>query len=404
MKKFLSIALYCVLGLSIAFGYTPISRQRNFVNDANNSIPITASYVDGELNQLVSAANGTLIAQGSTPSSPFEGEFWYNTTSHVLEFYRNNEWILVNPIHSGSVMATPQNNDLWINTVAGQNHIKMYDGINWNDIPIVPKLNGVNWQVPIFNGVNWQDLIVNKGTNWNSTTPILFNGVNWDDPSYSPGTNKSWQYQGFGNTPAWTTVNNWVPTNIQVFTSTGTWTKPSTVSSVYVKVWGDGGGGGGNVGSAVGGGGGAGGYSEGIVSVTGNVTVTIGTGGAGGSGSGSSHSGSGGGGSSFAGTITLTANGGGGGGINTAGTGGSASNGTINITGNSGMAGGSTATIFPLLGAGANSAFGAGQGGYPSGGTGTTSNNGQGYGSGGNGAGNGGTGGNGAPGLEIVYY
>jgi hypothetical protein len=65
--------------------------------------------------------------------------------------------------------------------------------------------------------------------------------------------------------------------NIQVFTSNGTFTKPSGgVSKVYVEVQGGGGGGGGNNE-----GGGGGGYASKIYTITGDVTVTVGAGGAG---------------------------------------------------------------------------------------------------------------------------
>ena len=317
----------------MVLAYTPITRQRNFVNDAANSIPITASYMDGELNQLVSAANGTLVAQGTAPSSPFNGEFWFNTTLNQLELYRNNEWVIYNPIHSGAVMATPQNNDLWINAANGMNHLKMYDGINWNDIPALKNLNGVNWQLPAFNGVNWTDLYINKGVNWNTLNPILFNGVNWDDPSYSPAANSYWKYQSFGNTPKWNkiTINNWVPTNCQSFTSTANWTDPAGITTAYVRLW-AGGGGSDNASHASGGGE----YTEAPDAVTGNVVVTIGLGGAGvGSGTGNT-----GGTTSFAGTVTLTALGGTGSSSSTNGSGGTGGTNTngFSIPGQNGSA------------------------------------------------------------------
>jgi len=66
--------------------------------------------------------------------------------------------------------------------------------------------------------------------------------------------------------------------SMQVFTSNGTWTKPSDVKSIIVTVVGGGGGGSGNSES-----GGAGGTAEEVIDVTNvsSVTVTIGSGGGG---------------------------------------------------------------------------------------------------------------------------
>ena len=71
---------------------------------------------------------------------------------------------------------------------------------------------------------------------------------------------------------------------IQVFTSSGTWTKPTGVTKIKVRLVGGGGGGGGGNGSVPGTGGGGGGYCEKFIDVTAisSVAVTVGTGGAGG--------------------------------------------------------------------------------------------------------------------------
>lgn len=185
---------------------------------------------------------------------------------------------------------------------------------------------------------------------------------------------------------------NGIPGNIQVFTSSGTWTRPSGIDQVYVKAWGAGGGGG----ARQGGGGGGGGYAEGLIDVTGNVTVTIGAAGTG----GSSGAGTAGGNTTFAGSTTLTANGGGAGLESAGGAGGSASNGDINLTGQTGETGasnlggyggasfGGSTTPRSLL----NTTNGVGINAYS-------------VGSGGSGGGtSGNAGGNGSNGMVIVYY
>ena len=130
--------------------------------------------------------------------------------------------------------------------------------------------------------------------------------------------------------------------NMQVFTASGTWTKPTGVTNVIVKVVGGGGAGGGvsnGAGELAGGGGGAGGYAEAEVVVSGNVTVTVGAAGSAASG----VAGGAGGNSSFAGAVTVTANGGSGGALGESdeaetagGAGGATTNGDLAVTGKDG--------------------------------------------------------------------
>lgn len=197
------------------------------------------------------------------------------------------------------------------------------------------------------------------------------------------------------NTTLSLSTTSWIPNNIQVFSTSGTWTQPTGITKVYVKLWGSGGGGGGSNGSTYyGGGGGMGGYAEGVIAVTGNVTVTVDQGGAG----GDAANGTAGGTTSFAGTTTIQSTGGGGGveSLGSAGNGGSGgvgSGGSFNLTGASGASGSSSPPpVTGVFGLGTSSVNPATAGlGTGAGGTGSKNTGGA-------------TGGAGSAGLVVVYY
>ena len=188
--------------------------------------------------------------------------------------------------------------------------------------------------------------------------------------------------------------------NYQVFTASGTWTKPSGLSGneiVFVQLWGAGGGGGGcaNATSSGAGGGGGGAYTEAkfrASDLSSTVTVTLGSGGAGGVGL---ANGSAGGNSTFG--SYLTAYGGGGGslasGTNTAG-GGGGGNSSAGVTANNTTTGGDGGGIngsTGTAGAGAGNSFGGAAGGGNNQAGGSSTHGGGGGGSGG-GSGVGGSG------------
>jgi hypothetical protein len=189
--------------------------------------------------------------------------------------------------------------------------------------------------------------------------------------------------------------------SVQVFTSSGTWTKPSGIFKARVQLVG--GGGGGSSANYVGGGGAAGGYSEEIIDVSAvsTVTVTIGSGGAG-AAIGVTPGGNGGT-TSFGSYLSATGGGGGyylNGGIG--GVGGEGSGGDINGQGGDGGKAPVEANYQIAGGQGGASYFGGGgQGGIY--GAFLSGNPGRAYGSGGGGSSYNYAGGAGKAGIVIVW-
>jgi hypothetical protein len=145
------------------------------------------------------------------------------------------------------------------------------------------------------------------------------------------------------------TVTDGSPMTMQVFTSSGTWTKPAGCRTVKVRVQGGGGAGGGSDAAASGqnskgSGGGGGGYAEKVFAASAlasSITVTVGSGGTGAAGA-NGNSGTN---SSFAHTTAVQGNGGGGGANASTGAtpfggagggGGTSSGGDVNTSGGAG--------------------------------------------------------------------
>lgn len=217
--------------------------------------------------------------------------------------------------------------------------------------------------------VNNGDLYLTRGDN----TGVVFLGNNGSRYLFYDGS--QYQLNGAGLTVSGTVTANGVllgsggGSNVQIFSASGTWTKPAAAtgnSIIEVLMWGGGGGGGAGSGSPGGGGGGGGGFGRFTrLSSSQGSTVSVTIGAAGGAVSGNTAGGAGGASSGFGITI-----GGGAGGVVVAGQGGRGGRGGYSIADAgaiefSGGTGGTEGTGSPQGpgGAGAPGYFGGGGGG-----------------------------------------
>lgn len=155
----------------------------------------------------------------------------------------------------------------------------------------------------------------------------------------------------------WATQSGGSGIDIQEFTSSDTWSKPTGAKTVLIEMWGGGGGGGGSSGSFSGGGGGGGHYISQTIDasqISSSVYITVGAGGTGGTGNGGV-----GGNSSFGSYITAYGGGSGQSGAGGAGSGGGGGGlAAAGSAGNSSGAGYGTANPISVATKGANGSGG----------------------------------------------
>jgi len=148
---------------------TLISRLYTYVTDKANALFITASKMDAENDQIITALNRKGLCSASAPGSPIAGQTWIDTTNKVLKIYLNNEWVIHGPVHIGtSAPATPFEGMVWWET--DTDLLKAYSGSAWLNIPAIASCaagdvmyhDGTSW-VRLAKGTAGQKLKINAG-------------------------------------------------------------------------------------------------------------------------------------------------------------------------------------------------------------------------------------------------
>ena len=338
------------------------------------TLPI-ARLSDGSITNAKLNNDAKVVKSASAPSTPVEGDLWYDTANEVLKIYQSSisDFSKVSAAIpsltsvTGSIFAGATSNLTLTGTNFLQsnlvvNFLQASDAINV-DVSVTPSSQtSATVTVP--------STVYDNVTNGNAVTIKVTN---------SDSIASNTQSKTAVELPSGGTISNSGNYRIHTFTSSGTFTNTITDLEVEYLVIAGGAGGGGDVG----GGGGAGGYRSSIGSEssggggstestltlsTGGKTVTIGAGGAGGSGS-DPFDGADGNNSVFD-SITSTAGGGGAGNntstANSGGSGGGGARGDNTAgsgTANQGFAGGDQgSTLNSGGGGGAGGAGGNGQG------------------------------------------
>lgn len=315
------------------------NNSRKF-STASDGVSVVGNLGLGDGNVIQCGQNSDLRIQHSGSNSFIETSTGSTGDLYVISQGTNHDLYL------------RANDDIYIQPKDGEDGIKVHgDGsvelyhdnskkleTNSNGVRVSGRIeiNGSNGRIEYNNTANTFEFV----TGGNKVAEFLSNG------HFVPGANNTYNLGSsnakFGNVFSDNFVGSGGLKSVQVFTASGTWTRPTGITQVRVTVTGGGGGGGGGTNSYnTGQGGGAGGTAIEIIDVSSvsSVTVTVGGGGAGATGhtqNTSGANGSSGGTSSFGSYCSATGGEGGDegwGNVQDLGNGGTGSGGDINLPG-----------------------------------------------------------------------
>jgi len=185
MIKKIIIGLSLIIGLtsSLVYASSTASRQYNFVDDKNNTIPITASRMDAEFDNIITKLNQKVIISSSAPSSPIAGMLWYDSTNKYLKQYRNNEWVVLAIHVAASAAATPQEGDAWYETDTDK--YWLYNGSSWVEVPLIA--SATQGDIIYYDGTNWSRLAKNTSSTRSLTNTGTSNNPAWAQVALATG-------------------------------------------------------------------------------------------------------------------------------------------------------------------------------------------------------------------------
>lgn len=118
---------------------TEYARYYSALDDYNAGDPIDDRDIDGEFDQVRDYLNRKVLAKGTAPTSPTNGDTWIDTTNKRAKFYRVSEWVdlgmvyvAANSSDTPSGLTSAQEGDLWYDTT--NDILWRYDGSSWGKI------------------------------------------------------------------------------------------------------------------------------------------------------------------------------------------------------------------------------------------------------------------------------
>uniref|UniRef100_UPI002621C75F hypothetical protein n=1 Tax=uncultured Polaribacter sp. TaxID=174711 RepID=UPI002621C75F len=81
--------------------------------------------------------NNQVTTSATAPTTPLEGDFWFDTTTNISKIYDGTSWLTVDEdtvTSSATAPTIPVEGDIWFNTSKTPNTLNVWDGTQWEEI------------------------------------------------------------------------------------------------------------------------------------------------------------------------------------------------------------------------------------------------------------------------------